>query len=100
MTQLAVPPVAAHQERLAAYRDARRRGIAWLLGHLNADGSLGDPSTGFSSYRAPWTFTVAGETEAATAVSAWIRRNLVTQSGTIDARTASSTSGPRTAMPR
>jgi hypothetical protein len=71
-------------ERLAAYRDARRRGVAWLLGHLNADGSLGDPSTGFSYYRAPWTFTVVGETEAATAISAWIRRNLVTADGRID----------------
>ena len=51
---------------------------------MNADGSIGDPSTGFSYYRAPWTFTVVGETEAATAISGWIRRNLLTPDGRID----------------
>ena len=71
-------------ERIDAYREARRRGIAWLVQQLNPDGSIGDPRTGFSYYRAPWTFTVAGETEAATAISGWIRRHLVTPEGTID----------------
>ena len=50
----------------------------------STDGSIGDPSTGFSSYRAPWTFQVVGETEAAIATCAWIRRNLVTPDGRID----------------
>lgn len=76
--------VAPDLERLAAYRDARRRGVNWVLGHLNRDGSLGDPTTGFSYYRAPWTFTATGETEAAAAVCEWIRRNLVTPDGRID----------------
>src|SRR5688500_536328 len=71
-------------ERLRAYRAARDRGVRWLLGHMNADGSIGDPSTGFSYYRAPWTFTAVGETEAAAAVCGWIRRNLVTADGRID----------------
>jgi hypothetical protein len=85
VTQLAAPPVqAARLDRLAAYREARRKGVVWLLRHLNADGSIGDPTTGFSYYRAPWAFTVVGETEAALAVSAWIRRNLVTPDGEID----------------
>ena len=84
VTQLAAPPVPARLDRLAAYREARRKGVAWLLRHLNADGSIGDPTTGFSYYRAPWAFTVVGETEAALAVSAWIRRNLVTPDGEID----------------
>src|SRR5439155_17839539 len=44
----------------------------------------GDPSTGFSYYRAPWTFTVVGETEAAAGICGWIRRNLVTPDGRID----------------
>lgn len=64
--------------RLATYQEARRRGVDWLLRQMNRDGSIGDPSTGFSYYRAPWTFTVVGETEAASAVSSWIRRHLVT----------------------
>src|SRR2546421_32659 len=71
-------------ERPGAYREARRKGLAWLLSHLTRDGSIGDPSTGFSYYRAPWTFTVVGETEAATGICAWIRRNLVTADGRID----------------
>ena len=74
---------AAQLERLSAYRDARARGVTWLLRQLNPDGSIGDPRTGFSYYRAPWTFTVVGETEAATATSSWIRRNLV-RDGRID----------------
>ena len=84
MTQLASPAIAGQRERLATYREARRKGVQWLLGHLNADGSIGDPANGFGYYRAPWTFTVVGETEAAIATSAWIRRHLVTPEGTID----------------
>jgi hypothetical protein len=84
MTQLAAAPIAERETRLAAYRDARRKGVEWLLRHVNADGSIGDPSTGFSYYRAPWAFTVVGETEAATASAAWIRRNLLTPDGRID----------------
>jgi hypothetical protein len=77
-------PRPAQIERINEYREARRKGVAWLLQQLNPDGSIGDPSTGFSYYRAPWTFTVTGETEAATAISGWIRRNLVAADGTID----------------
>jgi hypothetical protein len=73
-------------ERLAAYREARRRGVDWLLGQMNPDGSIGDPSAGFSYYRAPWTFTVVGETEAAAAICGFIRRHLVTPDGRIDGR--------------
>jgi len=84
MTQLAARPTIDQRERLAGYRAARHKGVEWLLGHIHADGSIGDPSTGFSYYRAPWTFTVVGETEAATAICGWIRRNLVTSDGLID----------------
>ena len=101
-TQLAAPPApAARFDRLAAYREARRKGVAWLLRHLNADGSIGDPTTGFSYYRAPWAFTVVGETEAAAAVSrldpAQPRHRRRARS---TARIASSTSGPPTATRR
>lgn len=72
------------RERLDAYLAARRAGIAWLLRQLNADGSLGDPREGYHFYRAPWTFTAAGETAAATAVCGWIRANMLTADGHID----------------
>ena len=51
---------------------------------MNADGSLGDPSHGFEYYRAPWTFGLVGETEAAHSVCGYIRRNLLTPDGRID----------------
>lgn len=73
-----------HRTKLAAYRAARQRGLAWLLARRNPDGSLGDPAAGFHYYRAPWTFTLCGETEAASAVCGWIRRNLITPAGTLD----------------
>jgi hypothetical protein len=88
MTNLAArpeaPPIPDREERLAAYREARRRGVDWVLRHRNRDGSLGDPSTGFSAYRAPWALQVVGETEAALAYCGWVRRNLVTPDGRID----------------
>src|SRR5262249_49158043 len=73
-------------DRLSAYRASRDRAVRWLLGQINRDGSIGDPATGFSYYRAPWTFTVVGETEAAVGICGWIRRNLVTPDGRIVGR--------------
>src|SRR5215510_4119540 len=70
-------------DRLAAYRAARQKGLAWLLNHVNDDGSIGDPREGFHFYRAPWTFAVTGETQAATAMCGWIRRNMLQPDGTI-----------------
>jgi len=71
-------------DKIAQYRSARDRGTAWLLRQLNADGSLGDPKDGFHYYRAPWTFSLVGETEAAAAVCGWIRRHLRTADGRIE----------------
>jgi hypothetical protein len=73
----------AKSEKLQAYNAARRKGLAWLLNHLNDDGSIGDPREGFHFYRAPWTFAVTGETQAATAMCGWIRRNMLQPDGTI-----------------
>jgi hypothetical protein len=78
-----MPAYSVRADRLQAYRAARQKGLAWLLGHLNQDGSLGDPSQGFHVYRAPWTFTVTGETRAAAATCGWIRRTMVQPDGTI-----------------
>ena len=71
-------------EKLQRYAAARRRGTDWLLQHLNSDGSLGDPAEGYRFYRAPWTFTAAGETTAVAAVCGWFRRNMVTPEGKIE----------------
>jgi hypothetical protein len=70
-------------ERLQAYQAARQKGLAWLLGHVHDDGSIGDPREGYHFYRAPWTFTVTGETRAAAAICGWIRRNMLQPEGSI-----------------
>src|SRR5262249_17443237 len=40
-------------------------------------------SEGFRLYRAPWTFTVLGESAAAAAVCVWIRHNMLQPDGRI-----------------
>lgn len=72
------------QKTIVALQEVRERGVAWLLRHLNADGSLGDPAEGFHFYRAPWTFTIVGETGAAAGICNWIRRGMLTGEGRIE----------------
>ena len=72
------------QKTITALEEVRRRGATWLLGHLNPDGSLGDPAEGFHFYRAPWTFAILGETGAAAAMCGWIRREMLTAQGRIE----------------
>lgn len=74
----------ADEVRIVRLRDARRRATGWLLARLRPDGALGDPAHGFEYYRAPWTFMLVGETEAAHAVCGFIRRTLRTPDGRID----------------
>ncbi len=83
-TTVAAPAKGSKSGKLAAYRAARRRGVEWLLRQLGPDGALGDPAEGFLFYRAPWTFAVCGETDAAAAVCGWIRRNMRTADGKIE----------------
>ncbi|MCY4110975.1 MAG: hypothetical protein OXF96_03415, partial [Chloroflexi bacterium] len=71
-------------QRLKLYQATKRRGVDWLLGHMHPDGSIGDPAHGFRFYRVPWTFTVAGETAAATALCGWIRGHMFTPQGDFD----------------
>lgn len=70
LESMATVALGTRPERLARYREARRRGADWLLHQANPDGSLGDPTTGWSAYRAPWTLSLVGETEAALAYCA------------------------------
>ena len=72
-----------HGAKVARYRAARDKATAWLVGHLNDDGSLGDPAAGWHFYRAPWTLSLVGETEAAAASCDWVRRNLLQADGTL-----------------
>lgn len=69
------------QEKLLIYKEVRDRGAQWLLNHMNDDGSLGNPEEGFRFYRAPWTFTQVGATDAAAAICGWIRREMYTTDG-------------------
>jgi hypothetical protein len=70
-------------EKLQAYQAARQRGLEWLLGYVNDDGSIGDPREGFHFYRAPWTFAATGQTRVAAAMCGWIRRNMLQPDGSI-----------------
>jgi len=72
------------KSKIAEYKNVRDRGAQWLLDKLNPDGSLGDPNEGFHFYRAPWTFTQVGATDAACAICGWIRREMVTVDGGVE----------------
>jgi hypothetical protein len=76
-------PIDRHAH-LAALEATRRRATTWLLSQLHDDGSIGDPREGYFFYRAPWTFSLVGETAAASAICGWIRRNMLTADGRID----------------
>jgi hypothetical protein len=69
---------------IQSLQSVRRRGVDWLLGHVNSDGSIGNPEEGFHFYRAPWTFSITGESNAAAAMCGWIRRNMLTSDGKIE----------------
>ena len=71
-------------EKIARFETAKRKGVEYLLSHLKPNGELGEVKDGFYFYRAPWTFTVAGETRAATSVASWVRQNMWTPEGDFD----------------
>jgi len=64
---------AALTNRLERYRRARKRATAYLLDHLNADGSIGPVEHSFYYYRLPWALAAAGEISAGERLCAWIR---------------------------
>lgn len=82
---MTAPASADVTELLEECNAATRRATTWLLRHLNADGSLGDPKDGFGYHRAPWAFALAGESDAGHAVCGWIRSNLLTADGELSA---------------
>ncbi len=76
--------MSGRRKLMGALDEVRRKGAAWLMRHLNADGSLGDPTEGFHIYRAPWTFSIVGEPGAAAGICDWIRREMLTAEGRIE----------------
>ena len=66
-------------------REVRRRGTAWLLSQVNADGSVGpvEAADRVYYYRIPWTFAVVGRTAEACRKVAWIRRNMFSKKGEV-----------------
>lgn len=74
------------QRRSAIQRltETKRRGAKWLLARVGQDGSVGPSDEGFRFYRLPWALTVAGHTQAATAVCGWIREHMLTPDGDFD----------------
>jgi hypothetical protein len=70
-------------ESIATFELARRRGVAFLLEHMNADGSIGPVSNGLYYYRVPWALALSGETAPAMRVTEWIRRHMLTAEGEV-----------------
>lgn len=72
------------QTAIKRLRHAKRRGAEWLLARVEPDGKVGPLDEGFRFYRLPWTLTVSGHTQAATAVCGWIREHMLTADGDFD----------------
>jgi hypothetical protein len=64
--------------------EVRDRAGAWLQAQQRPDGALGNPEDGFHFYRAPWSFSLIGASDAAAAICGWIRREMRTPQGTIE----------------
>lgn len=71
-------------ERLRTFEAARRDGVAFLLAHLNDDGSIGPmEGSGVHYYRVPWALALAGETIAGMRLVEWICAHARTPEGEI-----------------
>jgi hypothetical protein len=68
-------------EKLEQYRQAQRKGVDYILKHVNSDGSVGPADKAFFYYRTPWALATAGEIEAATRLCDWIRRHQFGENG-------------------
>ena len=61
--------------KLEEYRRAQRKGVDYILQHVNSDGSIGPVEKGFFYYRTPWALATSGEPEAGTRLCDWIRKH-------------------------
>jgi len=74
--------VSATGELLARVEGSRSRGVAFLLRHIDTDGSVADAFGGrVTWYRIPWALAVSGETSTAAAVLDWIEQTGLGQDG-------------------
>jgi hypothetical protein len=69
------------QTVVTALGQARRRGLDFLLGHANDDGSVGPADESVFYYRIPWILALGGETAAGTRLIDWIRRHALRSDG-------------------
>jgi hypothetical protein len=67
--------------KVLSYRASRDKGIEFLLGNLNADGSIGPVDKGIFYSRVPWSLALGGETGAALRLTHWVRRHMFTPEG-------------------
>ncbi|MDE2870060.1 MAG: hypothetical protein OXN91_15605 [Chloroflexota bacterium] len=81
-----IQPGSWSQRRLAIRRltETKRRGADWILARIGLDGVVESADEGFRFYRLPWTLSVSGHTQAATAVCGWIREHMLTPDGDFD----------------
>ena len=77
-------PTTRHTGTIDRLARSKLRGAQWLLTHLHAQGRVATVDEGFRFYRLPWSLTISGHTEAATAVCAWIREHMFTHEGDFD----------------
>ncbi|HIG16207.1 MAG TPA: hypothetical protein EYQ31_02315 [Candidatus Handelsmanbacteria bacterium] len=74
------------------YRQARDRGADFLLQHLHADGSFGNPEKGVTEYyKVPSAFLVSGHSRSAGRLLDWIRRHGLRDNGDFGPRPAAAT---------
>ncbi|HEV8636069.1 MAG TPA: hypothetical protein VG370_17730 [Chloroflexota bacterium] len=71
------------ENKVRSYQESRRKGIEFLLGRMNPDGSIGPVDKGVFYSRVPWAFALGGETGAAMRVTEWIRRHMLTPEGEV-----------------
>jgi hypothetical protein len=79
----APPGVVDVHEHMAELAKAGRRAVDWVMARRNPDGSLGNLEDGLKYHRAPWTFSLYGESDAGHAICGWMRRNLLTPDMTL-----------------
>src|SRR5690348_16566760 len=83
-TMTAPPSVIDVHECMAELTKASRRAVDWVMARRNPDGSLGNVEDGLKYHRAPWTFSLYGESDAGHAICGWMRRNLLTPDMTLN----------------
>ena len=61
---------------MSRFKEARDKGVRYLMQHIHEDGSFGDPTLGVTEYyKVPAALLVAGESAAASRLLSWIREN-------------------------